>query len=504
MSTKSVDYAIEMLFRRRKIFLEVAGTVLLVVALATFVWPPVYESDAKIIVQDNRAQLLVSPDLKNESSQNPAIIANPVSEEDLNSEVQLLTSDYLVRQAVDGMSQRSRESASTIVGQALGLALGVPTAGYRLLHGAPDLSARDSWIMKLANHLTAWPIKRSQMIEVRFRSHDAKWTQDFLTHLVNGYLDYHVRLSHDPQAAKFFHNQAQILKARLMDSEDQLRNFQIQTGIASLPEQKQALVSEISDLRTRYNRGTSDLASAKHRSATLQKELGNTPQRIGKEKRSVQNNALQHIKPEVMKLEAERAELLTRYQPDSKRIAEIDARLAASRGILNREDHLEVREFATDLNPVWVTLKSDLDQVNTQTAALQAGRETLEEQLATAHQQLTDMVNNGLKIERLEQQVANNKETYIAYVRKGEEARAANELNLNKILNVSIAQAPNEPLEPVSPKVWLNLVTGLLLAAIAGVAAAWWDEDRDEKIYSAATIEKVSGLSTVAVLRSES
>ena len=34
-----------------------------------------------------------------------------------------------------------------------------------------------------------------------------------------------------------------------------------------------------------------------------------TPQRVGKEERSVQNLALQQIKPEVMKLEAERAEL---------------------------------------------------------------------------------------------------------------------------------------------------------------------------------------------------
>lgn len=503
MTASNINYSVELLFRRKTVFFETAGIVLLVVVLATFLWPPVYESNAKILVQDNRAQLLVSPDLQRESAQNPAIITNPVSEEDMNSEVDLLTSEYLVRQAVEGMRQRDEQSASKVVGQLFGFALGMPNAGYRLLHDSPELSAHDSWILKLANHLSAWPVKRSDIIEVRFRSHDARWAHDFLTRLVNGYLDYHVRLSHDPQAAQFFDQQAKQLNARLMDSEEQLRQLQVQTGITSLPEQKQALINQISELQMRYNHGIADLASAQRQQATLQQELGRTPARIGKEERSVQNNALQQIKPEVMQLESERAELLTRYQPDSKRISEINARLAAAQRILNAENHLEVQEVATDLNPVWVTIKSNLEQAETNVASLQADHDTYAKELAAAHQQLTEMVNNGLEIERRERQVATDKDAYLAYVRKGEEARAAQELNLSKILNVSIAQSPSEPLEPTLPKVWLNLVAGLVWALIAGIAAAWWEEERDEKLYSAATIEKVSGLSTIAVLRSE-
>jgi uncharacterized protein involved in exopolysaccharide biosynthesis len=503
MTADKINYSVELLYRRKTVFLETAGIVLLVVVLATFLWPPVYESTAKILVQDNRAQLLVSPDLQRESAQNPAIITNPVSEEDLNSEVELLSSNYLVRQAVEGMQQHDDQSASKVVGQIFGFALQMPDAGYRLLHDSPTLSAHDAWILKLANHLSAWPIKRSDVIEVTFRSHDAHWAHDFLTRLVNGYLDYHVHFSHDPQAAHFFDQQAKQLNTRLTDSEEQLRQFQVQTGITSLPEQKQALVSAISELQMRYNHGVADLASAQRQEVTLQEQLQTTPQRIGKEERAVQNNALQQIKPEVMKLESERAELLTRYQPDSKRIAEIDARLAAAQRILDHENHLEVQEVATDLNPLWVTIKSNLEQAQANVTALQADRDTYTTQLAAEHQQLIDMVNNGLEVERRERRVETDKETYLAYVRKGEEARAAQELNLSKILNVSVAEAPTEPLEPTLPKVWLNLVAGLVWALVAGIAAVWWEEERDEKLYSAATIEKVSGLSTIAILRNE-
>ena len=35
-----------------------------VVALGTLLWPPLYSSNCQVLVQDNRAQLLVSPDLQ--------------------------------------------------------------------------------------------------------------------------------------------------------------------------------------------------------------------------------------------------------------------------------------------------------------------------------------------------------------------------------------------------------------------------------------------------------
>jgi uncharacterized protein involved in exopolysaccharide biosynthesis len=88
-------------------------------------------------------------------------------------------------------------------------------------------------------------------------------------------------------------------------------------------------------------------------------------------------------------------------------------------------------------------------------------------------------------------------------VRKSEEARAAQGLNLNKILNVSLAQAPTQPMSPVFPVIWLNLLAGAVLAAGAGMAAAYWEEQRDPRIYSAAAVEEASGVSTIAILRNE-
>ncbi len=503
MILRDLNYWTELLFRRKNAFLETAGIIFGLVLLGTLLWPPLYESSAKIFVQNNRAQLLVSPDLQSESSQNPGIVANPVSEQDLNSEVELLTSIHLVKLAIAGLPLPHDTAGSGLLQDTVGLALQIPSSGYRLLHDSPSPSARDQWALKLAHHVGVSVIKRSNIIEVDFSAHDSRWAHDFLSRLITQYQAYHAGLSNDPEAEQFFDQQAKQLNGRLNVSEDKLREFQIQTGITSLSDQKQALVTRLSDLQLQNAKNSSDLASAQQQVASLSQELQATPQQISKETRSVQNMALQAIKPQVMQLEAERAELLSRYQPTSKRITEIDAKLAAAHRILDRENHLEIQESSTDLNPVWVTLEQSLKQAEANAASLKASHEVLDTQVEAMRQQLTDMVNNGLSIERLSRQVESDKDAYLAYVRKGEEARAAQGLNLNKILNVSLAQAPTQPLSPFFPVIWLNLLAGAVLAAGAGFAAAYWEEQRDPRIYSAAAVEEASGMTTIAILRNE-
>ena len=466
MTMRDLNYWIELMFRRKNAFLETAGIILGLVVLGTLLWPPVYESTAKIFVQNNRAQLLVSPDLQTESSQNPGIVANPVSEQDLNSEVELLTSLHLVKQAIAGLPM---PYDSSLLQDTVGLALQLPSSGYRLLHDSPTLDPRDQWALKLASHVNVSVIKRSNIIEVDFRAHDSRWSHDFLSRLITQYQEYHAGLSNDPEAEQFFDQQAKQLNDRLNASEEKLREFQVKSGITSLNDQKQALVTRLSDLQLQEAKASSDLASANQQVASLTQYLQSTPEQINKETRKVQNLALQQIKPQVMQLEAERADLLSRYQPNSKRITEIDQKLAAANRILNRENHLDVQEASTDLNPIWVTLEQNLKQSQANSASLQASQAVIGHQVEETRQDLTDMVNNGLVIDRLQRQVDNDKDAYTAYVRKSEEARAAQGLNLNKILNVSLAQAPTQPMSPVFPVIWLNLLAG----AVWPVAPAW-------------------------------
>src|SRR5579883_2434691 len=334
---KQVEYWIELIFRRGATVSRVAAVVMGIVVAITLVTPPVYESKAKVLIQDSRAQLLVSPGLQSNSSSQPSAVSYPVTEQDLNSERDLLVSPYLVAQALARIDWPDASGTwSGLISKTLAALVSLPMLGYQTLHRTPALTDQARRIANVSKHLSSWVIRRSNLIEVSFTAHDPKWAQTFLSRLIDQYLDYHAGLSNDPRAMRFFETQAQLLKERLQRSEETLRALELQTGITDLAEQLAALEDELNDTHA-------ELAATNSEVELLKEQSRHTPQLLTKETRQEQNLALQQLKPEVLRLEAERAELLSRYQSSSARIRQIEAKLSAAKSILEHENELEIK-----------------------------------------------------------------------------------------------------------------------------------------------------------------
>jgi|GEM_PF-718269 len=490
---------LEIAFRRRELVSRVTLGVFGAILLLSLAWPPIYQSTATVLVQDNRAQFLVSPTLPSAATNQPAVMVNPVSEEDLNSEQTLLTSRALIEQTLAELPPAHPDQWGARL-RAVRDLLQLPALGYRALHDAPAPDPVQRQAMAIQSNLSAWVIKRSNLLQVSFRSHDPRWSRDFVAALLNHYLDYHARLSQDPQAERFFQAQATLLQQRLSLAEQHLHAIERQTGISNLGEQKQALLNDLENFQVGMRHNQAELAATNERVASLQEQLRINPQRVTKETKVVQNMALQSIKPQVLALQTQRAELLTRYRPDSERIREIDAQLKAAQAILTRENHTEIEESSTDINPAWETLDSDLAQAKVAAAALQASQQDMAQEVGRYRAELNALTGDESSFEEAAREVEVAKEAYLSYVRKSEEARAAGALNQSRILNVSIAEPPALPLRPVFPNLPLNLAVGALLGLGLGLGAAWWEEERDNRIHSLAAIQRASGLPTVAML----
>ncbi len=491
---------LELAFRRRTTVSRVAVAVFGTVFVLTMLWPPLYQSSSKIMIQINRANLLVSPGLETGAANPANVIAAPVDEQDLNSEIELLTSRQLVEHALEGLTDSKHQSFMGRMVSMVKSVIDLPGSVYGVLHSSPEMTPRQQWASELAARLSSSVIKRSNVIEVDFRAHDPQWAETFLRRLLDQYMEFHARISQDPQTERFFQQQSEILQERLRRSEEKLKALELQTGITSLAEQKQALVTQLSSFEAEYRRNKALLAATQQQVVSLGVELGKSPEKSTRESKVVQNNALQQLKPQVMAMEAERAELLSRYTPTSARIREIDAKLDAARKILHRENQSEVQETNIGVNPIWEQLSGKLAEARVAVASIGSNQEALQQQIEEYREQLKALATDGIEVERLQRQVETDKEAYLSYTRKGEEARAAQALNQSKILNVTIVEAPTQPLHPVSPRLEVNLAAGLVFAIALALGIAWWEERRDPRIYSEATIAEVTGLKTIAAL----
>src|SRR5207302_9269640 len=152
----------------------------------------------------------------------------------------LLTSVYMVKEALAGLGEPHSQGVGSMMMGVVNLALSLPVVGYDSLHRAPTVAPRDAWALKLSHHISADPVKLSNVLEVSIKPHDAQWSNAFLQRLLNEYLAYHAHISHDPEAQRFFNHQAGLLRARLDASEEKLRQFEVQTGITDVRAQKQA------------------------------------------------------------------------------------------------------------------------------------------------------------------------------------------------------------------------------------------------------------------------
>jgi uncharacterized protein involved in exopolysaccharide biosynthesis len=491
---------LEGLWRRRRAAGYAAAGVFALIVLGTVLYPPLYESTAQILVQSNRVHYVTSPALQSASDPNtPVVNDRAVTEQDLNSEMELMTQPRLIEQALAGLS--GREPARGVLTTVLGALAGVPGTISGLLHGGPSLSPLQRRSLAIQQRVGAAVIRKSNMLEVSFRSHDAAWSREFLAALLDRYFALHAQIIHDSRSEQFFDAQIRRLRQQLERAEDHLRAVRQRTGVLSLPDQSEAVVYQLSGFQAEYRKNQSRLDGVSRQVGALEEGLKASPMRLLKEVKSAPNPAYQQLRPKVLAIEMTRDDILNRYRSGTKMAREITGRFNSAHQLLEQENHTEVIERLSDLNPVWLGLASNLAQARVTEAALAGSQESLLRQIDTYQKESRRLADDGVAVEQAMREVEADKEGYISHLRKGEEARAELEMNESRIMNVVLAMPPSQPLEPKFPKFAINLFAGLLLALVAALAAAWWEERLDPTIYSVAAVVESAGEPVVAVLR---
>jgi uncharacterized protein involved in exopolysaccharide biosynthesis len=490
---------LELAWRRRHAALWAAAMVFGLILVGTLLYPPLYESTAQILVQSNRVHYVISPALQSASDPNaPVVNDRAVSEQDLNSEIELLTQPRLIERALGDVAGRQPERG--MLAAALFGLLRTPQEIGALLHGAPRLTDLQRRALAAQKRLDAAVIRKSNMVEVSFQARDPLWCREFLAALLNRYFELHGQLVHDARSEQFFDSQSRRLRQRLQTAEDHLRAVRERTGVLSLPDQSEAIVYQLSGFQAEYRKNQSRLDGVKRQIAALEAGLKAAPTRLLKEIKSAPNPAYEALRPKILALEISRDDILKRYRSGSKMAREVTAQFNAARRLQEEQNHTEVVERLSDLNPVWLGLASNLAQARVTAAALGGSQESLAAEIEKYQGELRRLAGDGVAVEEALLEVEANKEAYISYLHKGEEARAELELNQSRIMSVVLAMPPSAPLEPRFPRFALNCVAAVALALIAALAAAWWEERLDPTIYSVAALVETAGGPLVAVL----
>ena len=444
-------------FRHKRAFVLCFCGILAGSILAIIFVPPTYESVSQILVKRERVDSVVSAE-KN----SPLQVKGEVTEEEMNSEAELINSDDVLRK--------------TVVASGLDKA---PSLFYFLSYGQTEEQRIAKAIEKLHSNLKIEPLKKTDVIQLTYTAHNPKTASRVLTNLVNAYIDKHVSIHRPAGQMAFFEEETNRYKRDLDNAETQLRRFSEEQGGVAPQIARDITLQKLNDFAATLETTRAEMAATEKKITSLEQQAGATPDRLTTAVRETDDGAvLQQLKSSLNTLELKRTELLTKYQPGYRLVQEVDKQIADTRASIEAEETKPLREQTTDRNPTYAWINEELAKAKSDYSAEQA-RATATQAIvgiyqAKAHQ----LEENGLIQQDLLREARTNEDNYLLYLHKREEARIEEALDRTRILNVAMIEQPTTPVAPVR-SAWVFGLIGLLLAGTVSTSLVFTREYLD-------------------------
>lgn len=438
------------LFRQRRVFVCVSGLVLAIAVLYAFTGTK-YQANMKMLVRRGRADAPVSL----AESAPLDLTRMEITEEELNSEVELLRDDEVLRRVVEETGVGGRDWFHFL----------------RLNEGRAQRVERAA--RRLAKKLQVQPVKKTNLIAISYAADDPRFAAKVLQSVANAYLEKHMEVHRPAGQFRFFDQQRGESRLQLEEAKGKLLQFTARHGVVAAAQQRDLTLQKLSEVDASYRQTRIDLAETQQRVWELGNEVAKLPERTTTQVRISDNpELLKSLKASLLDLQLKRTQLLTKFEPSHRLVQEVDQQIVQTEATIASENALPLRDETTDKNVQHEWAKSELQRAQVQLKALQAREAATVTQEVAYRAMARQLGEDAITQDELLSTEKAAQENYLLYVKKQEEARMDDALDERGIVNVAIAEHPVVPALPLS-SAWTVLAIGLAAAGAAGTGAAF-------------------------------
>ncbi len=473
---------LEVLFRRRFI---IAGTALLgaILALAaTMIQPPSYEARAQILVTESpmagpREESMSKRQIASEVSflQSPSLVRNVLVEYQKNGHPMEPNKAPMVR---------LKRTAKKLVNEVI---------------RRDDRPKQSSEPPPLRGQIDIDDIPGTNIIEVSYVGHDPEWAAGF----VNDLLQHHVRriatLNEErTKAGGFFREQVDVSADRWKEAQEALTSFRRENGSYLLAGDENHLRRVLSDLEASRVATQTQLLESMARVQFLESEINLHPDTIASESRVTENESVKFLNSQILTLEIQRSELLSRYTPTSSKVRDLERQIEEANRLLATKERETLSEVKTVLNPAYQALEIQLVETRAQVSSTEAKLEALDTQIEDYRDKISLLEATAAELERFKDDVETARVTYQANRQKEEEARQAVFLDQSGLVNLTIHEPALVPTAPLPAGRGSRTIAGFLVGMVIGIFIAFARDLLDSSIKGSAQAHRLSGLPVIA------
>src|SRR6266446_4627098 len=245
------------LFKRKWTIIFCALLGIIAAATFYFLFPPVYESQAKLLVRYVLERSAVDPI----DGTKPTFQSSNDSDRVIGAEIEILTSWDLAMQVAQAIGPKRLLAPTPVpdavkrIAEAVGLKRLLPPSGG----SASETEAAGSII----SGLKVLSSKGSNIIFVSYKNRSPEMATLVLQELLSRYFVKHLEVHRSAGAFDFVSQQTDQVRTRLNQTEDALKSMRDKTGIVSLKEGAAALTAEAAKTQEALNAAEAELAEGK-------------------------------------------------------------------------------------------------------------------------------------------------------------------------------------------------------------------------------------------------
>ncbi len=412
------------IFKHKKKIIFIFLAVSSVTAIVTLLIPPTYEAKSNILIKVGREHIsrAETGDLR------PSIFFTPDGA--VSSEMQIMTSRDLISRVIKTIGPEKMYSQFL---------------SSSLLGGTP----MDSAITQFERDLKVEQKPRADVINIAFSHGDPKIAAQSVNLLVDYFREQHLKVFRGPAAA-FLEQQVAFHEKRLRDSEQKMEDYKQNNRIFSLEEQRATMLKQRTDLDTSMLMAQNEIKQIQSGSES---RMGRSPE---------QQASIDAAKARLLELQLKEEELVRKYNDDTKIVSGIRQEIKVVKNFIGEQEKFGDR----------------LEKSRTQAAikAQQAKIANIAVQIAEIDARIREINLREREWQNLKRDFAINEANYQTYVKKLEEARISDEMDSQKMANISVLETATVPTKPVKPDVGKNIMLGMLFGAVAGFGLAFVSE----------------------------
>lgn len=479
------------IFSQKFFIAGVVAASLLLGWIALLVLPRSYDSESRLLVRVGRESIALDPT----ATTSQTLMLQKTQEEEVNSAIEVLRSRRIAERVVDKIGaeniiagilpQENGDGAPKADSAIKKLAKSAKKTLYNVLLALgikDDLSDRELAIMNLSSSTDISAERGTTVVTIEASAETPEMAQAIAQTTAEEFIDENLSITHNSGASAFFVEQVEEANQHLENLSTKRVEYLQDRDVVDVAAKRNILVDQLGVIEGEIITTQASLEQVTAEISDVEQKLKSMPEEIVASKNENSGSTWSQMRQAVYALEIQEKELAAVYADGSPRLQRVREQLAGAQAILSKFEGGGGVDQSTVPNPMLKNLEEVLQQLDTRKVGLQAALEKKQSQEKEVEEQIHELLNAELEIDEMDRDIAAARTRLEMLRTKLEEARIGDELQGERISNLSLFQPATFVERASSPNKKLLALGCLVMGLFGGVSLAFVREFKSRKL----------------------